>query len=601
MAPKITPLSIVGTTFGLFERANKLHFLVLTGLMLVFSLIELAIVSLIVPFVSALQGNIQIFQQIPFAKFIVATEEPLGVVRFVAIVLIVLFALKAFLDWFIHYDMCRLTQKIKQNLTLKLYKGYLNLNYIDYQKSNTNTFTKNCIVNTMHVVFYIHKASEIIRDSLLIIVLVFALFNHNILVSLSVISALGLIGLLFFKLMQAKQFRAGVSLDDANQKLQQWVNQSFLAIKEIKINHSLEYYQNHLEKSIESYSKANVTLAVLPRIPKVVLEYLVFTIIVAGALVFTLTEQSVGQFVPALVFYAVVTRRLIPLLNNLVGGHLELTGALALIEKLKHELNTTHKKMQIQIEEKSDFDQQLRVCNLDFGYHPTEKVLHQINLRINRGDYIAIAGKTGSGKSTLIELICGLLDPLTGHFLSDGVKLASTKGLQHTIGYVPQQVYLIDESIMSNITLRQESELNKSQTEWAHRLAGICQIHEFTDRMDMALASRVGEGGKKLSGGQIQRIGIARQLFKRPKILVLDEATSGLDNKIESKILESLKDNLPELTVIMVTHRIQSIQKFDQLIILENGKIAWVGPTDKAAMDRLDLIEAHIDNVDAGD
>ena len=596
MAPPMTPFSIIGATFGLFERKNKIHFLMLAVLMSFFSLIELAIVSLIVPFISALQNNAEVLQQFKLVDLPVDTENPFKVVRFMAFTLFILFTLKAFLDWFIHYDMCRLTQKIKRNLTLKLYKGYLNLKYVDYLQFNTNTFTKNCIVNTMHVVFYIHKSSEIIRDSLLILVLVFALLKQNILISLSIISTLALIGFIFFKLMQARLYRAGKSLDSANQKLQQWVNQSFLSIKEIKINNSIGYYQNHLEKSVDEYTNANITLAVLPRIPKVVLEYLVFTVIVAGALIVAITERPVADLIPVLVFYAVVTRRLIPLLNNLVGGHLELTGALALIQTLKNELNSTRKNQQAENDDIHNFQKEILLCDIDFRYYANDITLDKINLQINKGDYIAIVGKTGSGKSTLIELIGGLLDPEAGHFIADGVKIFSTKGLQHDMGYVPQQVYLIDESILTNITLKHEKELTSAERKWIRKLNQICQINEFSDKLEKGIASRVGESGNQLSGGQIQRIGIARQLFKRPKILILDEATSALDDKIESKILESLKKNLPELTVIMVTHKIRLLKKFDQLILLDKGNIAWKGHPDTVSMNTLESIRAVVDS-----
>ena len=578
--PKITPIKVITATFGLFEKRNKIHFLLLIFFMLIFSFVELAIVTLIVPFISALQNNLEIIRNYEFANLLMNINKSEEVVFSIAIMLFFLFSLKAILDWFIHYDMCRLTQKIKNNLTLRLYNGYLNLEYIDYQRFNTNTFTKNCLVNTLHVVFSIHKTSEIIRDGLLILALVFALLNQNFQISLFFISTLALMGIAFFKLLKGRQYQAGKILDNANRKLQKWVNQSFLSIKEIKINDSLDYYKHRLEESINDYTHAGISLAVFPRVPKVILEYVVFMVIIAGALAATIIEESIAGLIPVIIFYAVVTRRLIPLINNLVSGHLELTGALALIQTLKNELNIIQEHQQAKNDVTCLFERDILLRDINFSYNDNVKVLDNINLHINKGDHIAVVGITGSGKSTLIELICGLLEPESGYFMADGVKIKNTRGLQHIIGYVPQHVYLIDESILSNITLKETDALMKEERKWIQELAEICQINEFADQQEKGLETRVGERGNNLSGGQIQRVGIARQLFKKPQLLILDEATAAVDDKVETKVLVAIKKRLPDLTIIMVTHRRSSLEKVDQVILVDKGKVVWKGDSE---------------------
>ncbi|MBC2717622.1 MAG: ABC transporter ATP-binding protein [Desulfobacteraceae bacterium] len=545
--------------------------------MTLFSFVELAIVTLIVPFISALQNNLEMIPKYEFAGLLMDKNDPKAVVLYLAFVLLFLFSFKAVSDWFIHYDLCRLTQKIKNDLILNLYNGYLNLEYVDYKRFNTNTFIKNCLITTQNVVFSIHKTSETIRDSLLALVLVLALLNQSFQLSFFFISALALMGILFFKLMKGRQYNAGKTLEDSNRKLQKWVSQSFLSVKEIKINDSLAYYKHHLEKSLNEYNHANITLAVFPRVPKIILEYLVFTGLIAGALLVSISEQSVAGLVPVIVFYAFVIRRLIPLVNNIVSSHLELTGALASIQVLKNEFNIIQDYHQAQNKASHSFESDLSICGLNFSYNENAKVLDNINLHINKGDHIAVVGKTGSGKSTLVELICGLLEPEFGYFIADGKKIQNTRGLQHMIGYVPQQVYLLDESILSNITLREPDTLTGEERKWVQELAEICQINEFTDQLEKRLDTRVGERGNNLSGGQIQRVGIARQLFKKPGLLILDEATAAVDDKVETKVLEAIKQGLPDLTIIMVTHRISSLKKVDQVILIDKGKVAWKG------------------------
>lgn len=590
------PFQIIKSTLDLFEKNSKIHFLMLIFLMLVFSIVELAIVALIVPFISALQNNLETFEHYRFAGWFMNIQQPDEVVRNLAIMLFLLFSLKAVMDWYIYYDLCRMTQRIKSNLTLRLFNGYLNLDYIAYQGSSTNTFTKNCLINTLHVIYFIHKTSEIIRDALLILVLIFSLLNQNFTISLIVISALALMGIAFFKLLKGRQYLEGQKLDNANRRLQKWVNQSLMSVKEIKINDSLDYYKKRLEQSIDDYTQASISLAVFPRVPKVILEYVVFMVIIAGALWVSFSEHSGAGLIPVIIFYAVVIRRLIPLINNLVSGHLELTGALAIIQTLKKEFNFIRDYQQVQSDEPCLFEKEIRLNDLCFSYNGNTTVLENISFKINKGDAIAVVGKTGSGKSTLIELICGLLEPASGDFMVDGQKKQNTSGMRHLIGYVPQQVYLLDESIVANITLKETGTLTKEEKQWIQDLTEICQINEFADQLTNGLNTRVGERGNNLSGGQIQRIGIARQLFKKPELLILDEATAALDDKIESKVFSGIRKRLPEFTILMITHRISTLENVDQVILLENGKLAWQGDSDAGSINRLASVQAFSDN-----
>ena len=211
--------------------------------------------------------------------------------------------------------------------------------------------------------------------------------------------------------------------------------------------------------------------------------------------------------------------------------------------------------------------------NVSFIYPNTEhKILKDINLKINKGDKVGIMGKTGSGKSTFINLFCGLLESDTGKIFIDQKSINEIiNDWQNQIGYVPQTVSIFDETILYNITLADNKD--EIDIEKVNNILKLLNLEETINNLPNKIEEFAGEYGSKLSGGQCQRLGIARALYRDPNIIILDEATSGLDENTENLILEKLFKNKPNLTIITISHRKNSLKHCNKLLAIENCNI----------------------------
>jgi ABC-type multidrug transport system fused ATPase/permease subunit len=210
---------------------------------------------------------------------------------------------------------------------------------------------------------------------------------------------------------------------------------------------------------------------------------------------------------------------------------------------------------------------------VSFGYDPRGPILHHIDLEIGKGQRLGIVGKTGSGKSTLVDLLLGLLEPNHGQILIDGIPLSAElrRGWQMQVAHVPQVIYLADDTVAANIAFgRQHNAIDMDRVREAARSAGIAS---FIESLPDRYLARCGERGVRFSGGQRQRIGIARALYKKAKVLVMDEATSALDTKTERAVMEAISQLASDITVILIAHRLSTLVGCDRIIQLEGGAV----------------------------
>ncbi|ELZ6095794.1 ABC-type lipopolysaccharide transporter PglK, partial [Campylobacter jejuni] len=221
-------------------------------------------------------------------------------------------------------------------------------------------------------------------------------------------------------------------------------------------------------------------------------------------------------------------------------------------------------------EEKLSFNQELKIYNLGFGYEGKKYLFKNLNLNIKKGEKIAFIGESGCGKSTLVDLIIGLLKPKEGQILIDEQELNAnnTKNYRQKIGYIPQNIYLFNDSIAKNITFGDAVDEEK-----LNRVIKQANLEHFIKNLSQGVQTKVGDGGSNLSGGQKQRIAIARALYLEPEILVLDEATSALDTQSEAKIMDEIYKISKDKTMIIIAHRLSTITQCDKVYRLEHGKL----------------------------
>ena len=283
--------------------------------------------------------------------------------------------------------------------------------------------------------------------------------------------------------------------------------------------------------------------------------------------------------VPTLAAFAVAAFRILPSINRMTQGINQLTYNKVAVDKIYPAIkeareNGADKRDVIQEsgEEGLHFEREIKVENITFSYPAREeKVLDKVNLSIPKNKSIAFVGPSGAGKTTLTDVILGVLEPLEGRILCDGTNIDGCMSAWHAkIGYIPQEVFLLDDTIRNNIAFGiPESEIDDNRV---NEVLQEAQLLGFVESLSEGVNTSIGECGARLSGGQKQRIGIARALYANPEILVMDEATSALDNDTESAVMEAINQLAGKKTLIIIAHRLSTIEKCDTVYEIKNGK-----------------------------
>jgi ATP-binding cassette subfamily B protein len=319
--------------------------------------------------------------------------------------------------------------------------------------------------------------------------------------------------------------------------------------------------------------------------PRYALEALGMVAIALLGGLLVLQRGSGAAVIPLLGALALGAQRLLPALQQIYGGWASLKGCNAAIQAVLAMLNQPQPP-QVAVAEPLPLREGIRLAGVHFRYRPEQmEVLRGLELEIRSGERIGLIGSTGSGKSTTVDLLMGLLAPSTGRVLVDGLDLHDPAHPERlvawraAIAHVPQSIYLADSSIAENIAFgvpRHQIDLARVQQAAAH-----AQIASFIEASPEGYDSFVGERGIRLSGGQRQRIGIARALYKQARMLVLDEGTSALDNLTEQSVIDAIRNLGPEITIVMIAHRLTTIRDCTRIYLLENGLVSAFGTYDE--------------------
>ena len=355
------------------------------------------------------------------------------------------------------------------------------------------------------------------------------------------------------------------------------ITQSFDNIKDIILKKKINFFFLEFKKNTKSVSEASMFGGFYKSLPKLLIEQLIIILFILYFLYYYSFQSLDDNFFSKLIFLGAILIRLIPGLIRISTSYQAIKFASTPAEKI-YQFFCLNKKIETNNKKKIEFNEFIEFKNIDYkfrGYN--ENVLNSINLIIKKNQTIGIVGKTGSGKTTLLDLFLGLLKPSRGKILIDGQDHTfdlNQANWHKKIGYVAQNVTLIDDTIKNNIALGTiEKEIDNEQIETVIKKANLV---EFITNLPDGIETMVGEKGIKLSGGQIQRIGIARAIYLNPDILCFDEATSALDYDTENEILKTILSVKKNKTVIIIAHRLKTIENCDQIIELDKGTVKRV-------------------------
>ena len=503
----------------------------------------------------------------------------LGIIVFLLLIFSLLFkAITTFLQF-------KFIANLEYNISKRLSESYIHQPYPWFLNRNSAELGKSILSEvTMIVGNGLKPMMELLMKSIIVTLLISLLILVDpklaMIIGFTLISAYFLI----YKIVRGYLGKIGKSRTEANKLRFSSLSDAFGAIKEIKLYGLEKVYIERFAKPAYDFTRYRSSSDIINLLPRFALEAIGFGGMMLVILYFMNKTGTFSKSVPILALYAFAAYRLLPALQQIYASITQLRFISPALDVLYKDLKLLSPSIYEQNGKVLDFNKNLLLKNIYFKYPNNSKTsLIDISLNIPAGAIIGIVGSTGSGKSTLIDIILGLLEPQKGTIEVDDkiINKNNIRSWQNIIGYVPQNFYLSDDSITANIAFGLSNEKINQQ-----RIEEVCKtanIHDFiTDELPFKYSTIIGERGVRLSGGQRQRIGLARALYKNPKILILDEATSALDNITEQKVMDAVYKIRKNITTIIIAHRLSTLKKCDEIYILEKGKLK-----DKAKFEEL--------------
>ena len=481
------------------------------------------------------------------------------------------------------YLQVRFNSMCQYNIGRRIIEGYLNKSYSWFLNRNSAELGKNILTEVSTVVGNgLSPLLNLVVQSIMSLTILTLLIIVDPKLALIIGLILCLAYLIVYKSLLNIINLKSQERFNANQWRFTAVSEAFGAVKEIKLSGLEQTYIDRFSEPAKSLAKNQASLQVIGKLPRYAIEAIAFGGMLLIVLYLIAQSKNFTDAVPIIALYVFAGYRLMPSAQQIYISATQLRSIIPALDALYKDIASLEKPVK-KIGEKILFNKSINLRNINFNYPNNEKLaLKKINLKIQSGTKVGIIGTTGSGKTTLIDLILGLLEPKDGKIEVDDkvINKNSLRSWQSLIGYVPQQIYLADDTIAANIAFGENPKnINLNDIETATKIANI---HEFISKeLPLKYQTKVGERGIRLSGGQIQRIGIARALYRKPQVLVLDEATSALDNITEKSVLDKLNNFGNNVTIIIITHRLTSIKNCDNIYLIDKGEIKAEGTFDK--------------------
>ena len=514
-------------------------------------------------------------------SFIVLLSVTIGVV----------FILKSALYFLSKFYILKFSHSHRGKMVDTLNRAYLESDYNSFASKNSSVLIKNVVNETQAFCSSVLQSLLYGISNLVILVfLVVLMAASNFLLLAAVLGSL-LPVLLLVYLLKNKLKSWGQTQSNTTQRMIQTLNQGLGGFKETRIIGSAPYFEAQMAVHTKDYARAASLAESFDMLPRILIEtsLVIFIVSFVGAAQ-VLQFRSTDSLIASLGIFAVASIRLLPAASQIIS-------AFGNLQKTRHVVDILHKDLKeidqnyllplhrdkfISQSPSSSTDTlkfltNIRLSNIVYQYsEKSEPAINAVSLEIKKGTSVAFIGQSGAGKTTLVDIILGLLVPQSGDITVDGVSIYSNlRTWQNLVGYIPQSIFLLDDTVERNIAFGvQDHLIDYGKLESA---VAAAQLQELVTRLPNGMHTRVGERGVMLSGGQRQRIGIARALYHEREILVLDEATSALDNETEKRVSEAINQLSGKKTLIMIAHRLSTVKNCDQVYMLEKGRIIKSG------------------------
>lgn len=569
--------------------SRKLELILIVFLFVIISLLDAIGIGLIGPFIGLAVKP----ETIERNAFIYNIYEYLGLksinqfIALIGLLIIVLFFFKSFFYYQIQNYVLKFCYTQQVLLRLRMLRTYLSLPYTFYLKTNSAHVIQTIGTESANFTYSIAvPLLNSIANAFVLVVVLLLMAKTDLLATTSILGLL-LVAVIPFHYFRHTVSRWGKQSLEANMETIRVVNHAIGGLKTTKLLGCEIFFENQLLTQANKYAKAASLFHSFQQLPRIVVEALLITFVVAFVSLSLVVVERSDSLVSVLGIFAIASVRIIPSASQLLNCMGVLRNNKPTLERIYldlKELETPESKRYLGMSRNGNvhksaqaFTNEIVIDKITYTYpKASTNSLTDVSLTIKKGESIALIGKSGAGKTTLIDLFLGLLIPQSGDIQVDGASVyGDLRSWQNLIGYIPQSIFLMDDTIERNIAFGiPDEEIDKQKLDNAIKAA---QLSELVEQLPEGSQTFVGENGVRLSGGQRQRIGIARALYHEREILVLDEATSALDNETESLISESLKELGRTKTMIVIAHRLTTVEHCDRIYEMSNGKIIRCG------------------------
>ena len=566
----------------IFSHKEKVQLVGILVVVVIGSFMELLGVSVFMPFIQILLDpeSIQTNELLNYFYTMFGFTTVEGYLSAIAIMICFVYLFKNIYLTYMQNTMLSFSYKTRMNLATRLLTTYMSQPYTFHLGKNIAELQRNLQYDTNQFMLLVNATLQLLAECAVIGCLGIYLFHTSHSITIVIMVLLAICVGLFFIISKKVSTRLGRENEENNARLYQWINQSLGGIKEVKVLNREGFFVNSYKRVYKRLIKGAKNNEILAAVPK----YIVETVCMIGMLIAIIIKMYYGRndfqaFVVQLSAFAVAAFRLLPSVGKVNAYINNIMYSKSSLDLIYRDLKEIENCEMLDFKEgkevtKWSLKDKIELKDIAYHYPDSEKlVLLEVSFTINRGETIALIGSSGAGKTTLADILLGLLQPVKGAIYVDGKNIYDNMDAWHRmLGYIPQSIYLSDDTIRNNIAFGIRAEdIDDAAINEALRKA---QLYDFVQTLDKGLDTFVGDRGVRLSGGQRQRIGIARALYYNPEILILDEATSALDNETETAVMEAIESLKGMKTMVIIAHRLTTLRNADVIYEVGDGSIS---------------------------
>jgi ABC-type multidrug transport system fused ATPase/permease subunit len=578
--------NMIRQLFLLLSPQQVRQFYILQVLVVVMAFTEMLGIASIAPFM-ALVGDMSIIETNSFLAELYRLSgltDPLDFVFYAGVLVLLALTFSTLVSMFTVWKLALYGASVGIEIADRLYAYYMQEDWQFHASGSSAQLTKQVSTEAMRITAGIIQPLMSMNAKVVLAVLIsVSILIYNPIIAIVGLAIFALAYFILYRLVRKKLVSNGQKLSQVSTDRFRLMNEGFGGIKDVLLLNRSDDFIKRFEASGKIYSQALGLNTGISQVPRYFMELIAFGAMIGLVLLLIkLYEGNLGEVLPILAVYALAAFKLLPALQQIYGSIAQIKGNAAAFEAVKEDLQRSAKQHKPMLKEALPMHMQLKtqitLDNITFSYPDKSRpAVNGVTMTIPANSVIGLVGSSGSGKSTLIDLLLGLLTPQSGDLYMDDTQITAEnkRAWQNTLGFVPQSIFLSEGSIAENIAFGLPvADIDLTQVNKALALASLT---ELVAQLPDGIHTKVGERGVQLSGGQRQRIGIARALYHEADVLVFDEATSALDGITEKIIMDAIHDFSGQKTIVMIAHRLKTVQKCDIIYLMEQGKIVDQG------------------------